>query len=209
MMVLDTDHLNMLVYRQGAASQRLIDRMAASADQTFATTIVSVEEQMRGWLAEINRHRDLRRQLVAYERLSDLIDFWRSGRWSGSTSLRRTSTNGSAGSACESARRTSRSRRSRFATTQHSSQRTFAILIGLKDCGSRIGCISPTRSARGSLAMRITEWITRRRFWAFSQKGPRVRYRRRVDADASEERRAHQYKGAVVSDTTLADPKVI
>lgn len=76
MILLDTDHLNMLVYRQGAASQRPIVRMADSPDQAFATTIVSVEEQMRGWLAEIHRHRELRNQLVAYQRLADLIDFW-------------------------------------------------------------------------------------------------------------------------------------
>lgn len=76
MIVLDTDHLNVLVYRHGAQSQRLLGRMNDSFDQTFATTIVSVEEQMRGWLAEIRRHRNLPKQLIAYQRLADLIDFW-------------------------------------------------------------------------------------------------------------------------------------
>lgn len=76
MILLDTDHLNMLVYRQGAPSHRLVFRMGESLDQAFATTIVSVEEQMRGWLAEINRRHELRKQLVAYERLADLIEFW-------------------------------------------------------------------------------------------------------------------------------------
>ena len=76
MILLDTDHLNMLVYRQGTASTRLVENMENSFDQDFATTIVSVEEQMRGWLAEIHRHRELRKQLVPYHRLAELIDFW-------------------------------------------------------------------------------------------------------------------------------------
>jgi tRNA(fMet)-specific endonuclease VapC len=76
MILLDTDHLNLLVHRQGEASHRLITRMDESSDQAFATSIISVEEQMRGWLAEIHRRREISKQIAAYDRLADLIDFW-------------------------------------------------------------------------------------------------------------------------------------
>lgn len=50
--------------------------MEASTDQVFGTTIVSVEEQLRGWLGLIHRYREVHKQLFAYERLADLLDFF-------------------------------------------------------------------------------------------------------------------------------------
>jgi len=44
--------------------------------QEAATTIISVEEQLRGWLAEIHRLADPHRQIVAYQRLQRRIDFF-------------------------------------------------------------------------------------------------------------------------------------
>ena len=57
------------------AGRELLERIAASR-QDVATTIVTVEEQLRGWLAEIHRLNDPRRQILAYERLQDRIDFF-------------------------------------------------------------------------------------------------------------------------------------
>src|SRR5439155_23951089 len=54
------------------------ERIAASR-QDAATTIVTVEEQLRGWLAEIHRLTDPHRQILAYERLQGRIDFF--GAW--------------------------------------------------------------------------------------------------------------------------------
>lgn len=54
MIVLDTDHLNVLAV-PGPRAERLRNKLASSLDDDFAITIVSVEEQMRGWLAEIKR----------------------------------------------------------------------------------------------------------------------------------------------------------
>jgi tRNA(fMet)-specific endonuclease VapC len=54
----------------------LLGRLRASTDQRIATTIVSVEEQMRGWLALIRRERDIHRQVSAYERLGKMFDFF-------------------------------------------------------------------------------------------------------------------------------------
>lgn len=44
-------------------------------DAEAATTIVNVEEQMRGWLSAVARLREARRQVAGYERLWNLIAF--------------------------------------------------------------------------------------------------------------------------------------
>jgi tRNA(fMet)-specific endonuclease VapC len=61
MILLDTDHLTLLSYSTNPRCQALIDRMNAPADREIGTTIISVEEQWRGWFAFIARHRDVRR----------------------------------------------------------------------------------------------------------------------------------------------------
>jgi tRNA(fMet)-specific endonuclease VapC len=76
MILLDTDHLTILSYPEGQKSARLTARMQAAGDQTFATTVVNVEEQMRGWLAEINRWRQIPKQVPAYKRLAALFKFF-------------------------------------------------------------------------------------------------------------------------------------
>src|SRR5437899_583965 len=75
MIMLDTDHLTVLSYPERSKSATLVGRMQAASRETFGTTVVSVEEQMRGWLAEINRWRQLHKQVPAYERLAILFDF--------------------------------------------------------------------------------------------------------------------------------------
>lgn len=56
---------------------RLLERIEASG-QEAATTIITVEEQLRGWLAEIHRLSDPHAQMLAYERLQQRIDFFAS-----------------------------------------------------------------------------------------------------------------------------------
>jgi len=75
MILLDTDHLSVLSYPEGSKSAVLAARMEDTGEQTFGTTVVSVEEQVRGWLAEINRWRQLHKQIPAYERFAVLFDF--------------------------------------------------------------------------------------------------------------------------------------
>ena len=77
MILLDSDHLTILTYPGSEQYTRLADRMAASADQTFATTIVNAEEQLRGWLAEINRYRTPHQQLSAYDGMQNYLEFLR------------------------------------------------------------------------------------------------------------------------------------
>ena len=40
----------------------------------IAVTVVTLEEQMRGWLAEINRHQNPHRQITAYTKLQRQIE---------------------------------------------------------------------------------------------------------------------------------------
>lgn len=54
MLVLDTDHLTELE-RSASAGYGLEYRLVRSGDQVV-TTIVSAEEQLRGWLARIHSH---------------------------------------------------------------------------------------------------------------------------------------------------------
>jgi tRNA(fMet)-specific endonuclease VapC len=75
MILLDTDHLTVLAFSRSEQHTRLKGRMAASNDQDFATTIVNAEEQMRGWLAGINRLRKVHQQTPAYKHLLELLGF--------------------------------------------------------------------------------------------------------------------------------------
>ena len=74
MLVLDTNHVRELGFKT-AAGLKLLQRLEAANEET-ATTIVCVEEELRGWLAEINRHTNPHRQLVAYAELHHRIEFF-------------------------------------------------------------------------------------------------------------------------------------
>jgi tRNA(fMet)-specific endonuclease VapC len=75
MILLDTDHLTLLKYTANPRCQALLQRMKASPDQQIGTTIISVEEQWRGWFAVIARQRNVRRQVKPYEELASLHEF--------------------------------------------------------------------------------------------------------------------------------------
>jgi tRNA(fMet)-specific endonuclease VapC len=73
--LLDTDHLTTLTYPESARCQALRARLDASPNRQIATTIISVEEQWRGWFAVIARHREVRRHVKAYRELLELNKF--------------------------------------------------------------------------------------------------------------------------------------
>jgi predicted nucleic acid-binding protein len=64
MFVLDTNHASELIFRT-PAGLRLLRRLDQSGGDA-AVTAVTVEESLRGWLAEIRRHTEPRRQIPAY-----------------------------------------------------------------------------------------------------------------------------------------------
>jgi tRNA(fMet)-specific endonuclease VapC len=77
-LILDTDHLS--EFDRGSRSgQKLSERLAASGEEV-AATIVSAEEQLRGWLAQIHRlNTDPHGQVTAYNRLLGRLEFY--GSW--------------------------------------------------------------------------------------------------------------------------------
>jgi len=74
--LLDTDHLNILQIGKGAIFETLAARMSASVDRHFATTIVTYEEHMRGWLAELRRARNVELEVRPYDQLIRLVRFF-------------------------------------------------------------------------------------------------------------------------------------
>jgi tRNA(fMet)-specific endonuclease VapC len=76
-LVLDTNHVSELGYGT-PGGLRLRDRLLKSGEET-ATTIITVEEQFRGWLAQIHRLSDPHRQIPGYQRLQERIEFF--ARW--------------------------------------------------------------------------------------------------------------------------------
>jgi len=68
MLILDTDHLTEFQKGNSAAAIRLNDRLKSSGE-VYCTTIISVEEIMRGWMAAIRRANDPIRQVNSYRQL--------------------------------------------------------------------------------------------------------------------------------------------
>lgn len=78
MLVLDTDILSIIQRAAGLEYLRLVRRLPANEPRSVHVTIVSFEEQMRGWLAYIAQHRQSDRQIRAYAKLHELLqDFSR------------------------------------------------------------------------------------------------------------------------------------
>lgn len=76
MILLDTDHINVLKYPDHPRFVGLTSQLNVSADQHIATTVITVEEQMRGWLAWINHAGNIHQQVPAYRELLQLFDFF-------------------------------------------------------------------------------------------------------------------------------------
>lgn len=74
MRLMDTDHLSVLLEIRHKQHDQLVERLRATND-IVALPLVVVEEQLRGWLAQIHRVADVHKQIVPYLRLQKLIDF--------------------------------------------------------------------------------------------------------------------------------------
>jgi len=75
MWVLDTDHLTEYQKGTSAEARRLKQRLEL-ATEPYVTTILTVEEIMRGWMAAVHRVTDPRRQINAYAKLQRLFRFF-------------------------------------------------------------------------------------------------------------------------------------
>ena len=77
MILLDTDHLTALKYPEHPRGMQLVAKLdALPEDETIGLSIVTVEEQMRGWLAAIAKERQSHRQVRAYRELERLFQYF-------------------------------------------------------------------------------------------------------------------------------------
>ena len=67
MYIFDTDHLSIL-QRQGNSAQPLLHRLQLNT-QPIAATVISYEEQTRGWMKYFAQAKNLEQQVIAYQRL--------------------------------------------------------------------------------------------------------------------------------------------
>jgi len=74
--VLDTDHISLLRY----GHVDIIAKLQSTPEQDLAITIISVEEQLRGWFTQVRRARDAAQLVRAYEGLSQVIEMAKSVR---------------------------------------------------------------------------------------------------------------------------------
>lgn len=73
--LIDSDHIS-LISRGGEPSERITARIAALPPDSVAVSLISYEEQIRGWMAEIARIQSVDRQLAAYSRLNRAPDYY-------------------------------------------------------------------------------------------------------------------------------------
>jgi tRNA(fMet)-specific endonuclease VapC len=70
MTILDTDHLSILEWHDSPAAVALQRRLDMHDKDEVCTTIVSYEEQVRGWLATLGGCKKVMDQIEAYRRLN-------------------------------------------------------------------------------------------------------------------------------------------
>ncbi len=73
--LMDSDHISM-IDRAGPEGTRILARIATLPPDSVAISLISYEEQMRGWMAEIARLHSVDRQLDVYSRLDRMRDYY-------------------------------------------------------------------------------------------------------------------------------------
>ncbi len=80
MIILDTDHMTLLEWGQGEDAYRLRNRLQRVPALDRATTIITYEEQTRGWLAYVARARTPDQLVMAYRNLSKHVEIYQRTR---------------------------------------------------------------------------------------------------------------------------------
>ena len=73
MYLLDSDHLTILWYDSGKSYDALSSRIADHSDDRFAVSIVTIEEQLRGWLAYVAKASAVEGAIKGYSKLREVI----------------------------------------------------------------------------------------------------------------------------------------
>ena len=78
MVVLDTNMMSLLEWRDTPKANAILDRLDRYSAKDIATTIVSYEEQVRGWLGYIRQHHHtLVEQIHGYRMLNRQLNNYR------------------------------------------------------------------------------------------------------------------------------------
>jgi tRNA(fMet)-specific endonuclease VapC len=75
MIVLDTDHISVLQHAESSNAANLQQQLSAHLGPVV-TTAVTLEEQSRSWISLIGRQTDVEQQVVWYERLILMFQFF-------------------------------------------------------------------------------------------------------------------------------------
>src|SRR4051794_22764314 len=73
MYVIDTDLLSVVQKGKSRDAVRIVERIEAVESEVFVT-VISLEEQMRGWLGYIAHARSPQQEVEGYARLYELVD---------------------------------------------------------------------------------------------------------------------------------------
>lgn len=77
MIILDTDCLSLLERQTGKDYLRLQSKLDEFPSDEIVTTIITYEEQMRGWMAFLAKMRSIDEQVFAYETLKQYFDYFK------------------------------------------------------------------------------------------------------------------------------------
>jgi len=77
MLVLDTDHLSFLQNDLSKEAARLTHRLDQAVGERYATTIITYEEQSRGWLAHLVKGKKPNQMVSRYAKLSKHVEDYR------------------------------------------------------------------------------------------------------------------------------------
>ena len=69
MLILDTDHVSLAFWGRGVDAERVRARVASADIEQLRTSIISYEEQTRGWLVFAAKAKTVAQQVHAYQRL--------------------------------------------------------------------------------------------------------------------------------------------
>jgi tRNA(fMet)-specific endonuclease VapC len=78
MIILDTDLVTLVLRRSSADSERLLSRIdVARKQQPVVTSIITYEEQVKGWFKLLSHAQDMHDEIEAYRRLRVHLDDYR------------------------------------------------------------------------------------------------------------------------------------
>jgi len=69
MVILDTDHVSLLEHADHPLQERLSKRLSGLTEAEVATSVISYEEQCRGWLGALAKAKLVKDEITAYSRL--------------------------------------------------------------------------------------------------------------------------------------------